>query len=399
MAFLSEFKEKYKDVHLATSADNESILQFFATVVMDTEALQLYYERRPNFFAFIGQQGLPSVTFLFKNKDDSIGGVATITTRSCWVNGALKRVGYSGDLRVSPQLNPRTRVQWRRMYAELIDRYHSWEDIGHVDYMYTVIMGGNRDATRALLKPGANPAYHKIIDFNSINIFAQICSPVCRYLGHRRLKASGYDFSWATSDDFYDVKQFLYRENRQKQLGTGYTETGEGELERRLATWNGFGMDSFLLVRKAGELVACCAPWSNGDTRRIVIKKAPVPLRILGAVMPLFGARSIRVANELKTLYLTSLEINTAFAQEERVALLGLMVDFLFLGEQFKGYNLVSIFNDKTCDFTSGVKGKGYLYTTQDAALYQVLSGDEVKAKRFLTTAENEIVGFELAVS
>jgi hypothetical protein len=397
MAWLTEFKEQYKDIHLATADDNDNILKFFATIAMDTEVLQLRYTRKPDFFDLIEQQGLPSVTFLFKNKDDSVGGVSTITSRQAWVKGEMKRINYHGDLRVSAKLNRRTRMQWRGLYADIVERYHSYEDLGFPDYSYAIIMDGNKDAIRALLKPKASPAFRKMEDFNSINIFAQVCSPVCKALSRRRLRLAGYEFSYATDTDLAELKQFLYAENKNKQLGIGYTETGDGELERRFDVWQSFGVESFVLVRKNGRITACCAPWSNGRSRRVVIEKAPLPLRILGGVMPLFGEKPIKVNSELKTLYLTSVEIDAGLTQDKRANLLGLMVDFLFLGNRLQGYNILSILNNARCDLSQGILHKGYLYTTQKAAMYQVLPDKEVVGKRFLTVGENELLGFDLA--
>ena len=399
MTTLQKICEKFDRVCLATPADNRDILDFFSSIAMDTEALQLRYERAPDFFTFIAEQGMPAAVHLYRNDDGSIGGIASLSTRNCLVNGKEAAILYAGDLRVSTKISRKTRVQWRRHYAEFTANYRRCEDLGCPDYMYTVIMAGNKEALRAFVKPGANPVYRKLMDFNSINIVGQACRPICNLINMNRLKRTDYQIDWADNNDYSSLKQFLYSENKDKQTGTNYTLSDSGELERRLQQWNNFAVSSFIIVRQNGRIVACLAPWSNGNSRRIVVEKAPLPLKILGALLPLCGRRAIKENHELKTLYLTCLEIDSGKSQQQRAEIFGFMLDFLFAGKRWHGYNLVSFLDGFQCPLARGIEKKGYMYSTQKAALYQVLSPAEVREERFLTVKDGEIVGFELATA
>jgi len=399
MTSIQEICEKFDRISVATPADNKDILNFYSSIAMDTQALQLRYERAPNFFTFLAEQGMPTVVFLFKNDDGSIGGVSSLTTRNCLINGNQAKIFYAGDLRSSPRISRKARVQWRRCYAEIVAHYRSCEDLGRPDYMYTVIMDGNKKALQAFIKPKANPVYRKLMDFNSINIVGQICRPICNVRNKRSLERTNYQIDWANNDDFSAIKRFLHNENKGKKLGTNFTVSGAGELERRLQQWNNFAISSFLMVRQNGEIVACLAPWSNGNSRRIVVEKAPLPLKIFGSFLPLCGQRAIKENHELKTLYLTCLEIDSSKGQQERAELFGFMVDFLFASGRRRGYNLISSLDGLHCSLGKGIERKGYMYSKQRAALYQVLSPEEALEKRFLSVTDGEIVGFELATA
>ena len=393
-------KNQYDRITLANHDDNGAILDFFSTIVIDTEVLQLRYDRGPNFFTFLDIQGLPAVVFLFKNDDGSIGGIVSLSTRNCLMNGKNVFIGYAGDLRVSPKISRKTRIHWRRMFIEIIANYRSFPEMGHLDYIYAVIMDDNKNAIQAFIKPEANPVCRKIVSFNSINILGQTFRPVHKCILRKKVKQEGYVFSWADNDDLPALKAFLYKENKEKSLGTDYTESGNGELERRLHDWTDFTISSFLLVRQNEKIIACMAPWSNGGSRRLVVEKAPLSLRIIGALLPLCGQRAIKTNDELKVLYLTSLEVDSGRTQEERANIFGLMIDYIFIDNRCRKYNVVSFLDSANCSFAArAIQGRGYIYYTQQAAIYQFLSPEENQAERFLSVNDGQLVGLELAIS
>jgi hypothetical protein len=399
MTTLQEISKKFNRVFIAGPQDNREILEFFSTISMDTGSLQLRYERSPDFFSFIAPQGEPSVVHLYRNDDGSIGGITTLTTRYCRINGKRSTVLYAGDLRVSPKISRRTRVQWRRHYAHFVANYRACSELGCPDYMFTVIMDGNRDALRAFVKPGANPVYRKLLDFRSVNILARLPRLPIFSKNGRTLHHAGFTFTWAQEADLDGLREFLYRENHDKGLGIDFTRQENGELERRLKNWQDFSVHSFLLAREKGKIVGCMAPWSNGNQRRIVIDKAPMAIRAAGSLIRLLGRQPLREGHELKVLYLSCLEIDSTKDEKTRAGILGAMIDTLFAGTRFRDYNLVTFFDGDTCPLLSGIQGRGYLFSVKKAALYQVLSPDEDSAKRYINPSPGRITGFELATA
>lgn len=401
MASIKELvAEKYDRVSLATEADNAAILAFLPSVAMDTDALQLRYQRDPDFFALLRAQGLPFVVFLFHNDDGSIGGMSVITSRDCLLQGRRTTICYAGDLRISPKISRRARLQWRKIYRDIAAGYRFFAELNYPEYMFTVIMDGNKDAIRAFLKPTANPVYRQLVDFQSVNILAQLWQAGCRRRYRASEKQNGYRFSWASDADLPNIQIFLEQENKGKKLGHNFSASGNDELLRRFTQWPDFSIASFLLLKdKTGEIIATMAPWSNGNARRIVVEKAPLPLRLLGRCLPLFGRRAIKENHELKILYLTCLEINKAKDVTEQQHILALMLDFLAVDRRCRQYNLLSFIDNFHKPLAIGLAKKGYLLTTKKAALYQVLSPEEAKEQRFLTVDEDELPGFELATA
>jgi len=399
MATVKDLVQKYDRVFLATPENNGEILSFFSTISMDTTDLLLRYERSPDFFAFFEPQGLPTVVFLYRNDDGSLGGVSSVSTRNCLVNGKQVVIGYAGDLRLSPKMSRKTRVQWRKIYREFMENYRTYEDLGYPAYMFSVIMAGNRDAMQAFLKPTANPRYHKLLDFNSVNIFGKIFNPAYTFINKIKLKNRNYSMAWAEKKDLPALKYFLAKENNTKKLGFNYTATVNGELERRLRYWDSFNVTSVLLVWQNNTIIACIAPWSNGTSRRVVVEKAPLSLKVLGGILPLCGKKAIKVDDELTILYLTCLEIDSAKSMQEREEIFGFMVDFLITGGHCRQYNIVSFLDGSSCRLSKGIAGKGYVCSKQKSSLYQVLSPEEERGKRFLSVKDGEIVGFELATA
>jgi hypothetical protein len=391
--------DKYTAISLATKSDNQEILDFYGRIAMDTESLQLSYERSPDFFTFMHEQGDSPVVFLFRNNDASLGGMSSLCIRNCLVHGRPAAISYAGDLRTSPKISRRARIHWHRCYTEIVNNYQEFKEIGCPNYLFTVIIDGNKDAIRTFLKPNANPVYRKLLDFNSVNIIGQLSRPLCNLRNKREVNRSGYTFRWAEESDLSALKSFLHRENQAKTLGQNFTGQGDGELERRLERWNNFSINSFLLVCQDDTIVACMAPWSNGSSRRIVVRKAPTALRFIGTILPFLGQRAIKEGHELKVLYLTSFEIDSAKTEAERTRLLGLMIDFLFLSGMCKAFNLVTYLENCNSPFTAALDGKGYIATRKKAAIYQVLSAAEFQEQRFLQVNENELVGFELATA
>jgi hypothetical protein len=399
MTTLKEIGRDFDRVCIAGPQDNREILDFFATISMDTEALQLRYERTPDFFSFIACQGEPSVVHLYRNDDGSIGGITSLTTRYSRVNGRKTAILYAGDLRVSPSISRRTRVQWRRHYAHFVANYRSCAELGCPEYIFTVIMDGNKDALRAFVKPGADPVYRKMFNFQSINILARLPRPLS-LLGRRKIpRLPGLSVRWAAAGDREEIVDFLYRENRNKGLGIDFSRQGNGELERRLRYWQDFGIESFLLAREGGKIVGCMAPWSNGDTRRIVIDRAPAAMRAAGTLLPLLGRQRMRAGHELKVLYLSCLEIASAMDRKTRSAILGTMIDVLFAGPRCRNHHLVTFLDSEICPLVSGIQGRGYLFSAKKATLYQVLSPAEDAQKRYIIPDPEQIAGFELATA
>jgi len=147
---LQQLLKSYKYIQRANQSDGREINKFLETVPMDASNLVLRYTRGDDFFAFFKIQAEKYFVFKFINLDGSIGGICVVVLRRGYVNGEPQMLGYLCDLRVSPKLNKRARVEWRKCYAEFLRNYKKYPELDGCQYMYSAIFGGNEQALNSL---------------------------------------------------------------------------------------------------------------------------------------------------------------------------------------------------------------------------------------------------------
>lgn len=384
--------EKYKFIRLASSKDNNEILEFLKSIPMESGEISLRYERAPDFFSLLKEQGESSAVFVFLEKDGSIGGLSALSIRACWLEGRPSKVAYLSDLRVSPTLNKRARVEWRKCYAEILKNFREIEELEGVDSFYSSILDDNEDAIRSFTRDKSDIVYKPMRKYDSINILGRI--PL--------LSTSSKQFKsrLAINSDKKRILKFLADTNKEKVFGQFFTSTldnTENEWSRRFKTWNNIKIEDFILVEKDGDIVSLCLPWSNGESRRLMVDKANFGLRLLGKAVSILRQKPIGVGHELKVLYLTHLEFSSTLTPSESAECLSEIIDRVYNDKSDSESHIISYLNFEGNELDTSVKGGRFVVQKTPATIYQVMHRDELP--NIINIDKRESIGFELGLA
>ncbi len=395
MIALKDILDKYAYFRLAEKKDNQEILDFFKKIPMESGDLVLRYDRGPDYFDFLNEQGVENFVILFENKDKSIGGISSCSIRNCY-DGNRKRtkVAYFGDLRIASTLSKRTRVKWRIMYEELINNASEVDELKECTRIYTAILNQNKSAIKALTKKSNRPIYHHLISYRSVNIIG--CFPHIKKVENSRYIASNI-----TEEEYHDLQVFLKDQNENKDCGTycSYSDFENDELNRRIKVWGKFDIKNFIIVKHklTGEIVACTCPWQSNNARKLVVEEVSLKYRVLGNIMPLIGGKKCLMGKSMNVLYLTHLEVDSKLKLLDQKDIFRFMLNYLFKSGDNKSSHIVSFIDFSTNSFSSDIS-PFYIKQMTEGSLYQVISEDDYNLKKYMNIPEGQTVGFELAI-
>ena len=428
---LVDILEKYSHIRLAEPQDNTHILSFLANVPMNSGQRSIRYDRSPDYFSFVRKQGEQAFVFVFEMDDGSVGGVASIIMRNQYIGGCLVRTGYHCDLRAHPQLSRKARVQWRRTYSEIVDHYKEIEEFGGCQYFYSALLSENKAAAATLQKnqrnslgakkmKGSKPQafiYREIDDytatmilgrvpgFSSLHGAKKVLRQLTPFLPSRMIRHQQKQYTWrkARAGDTQAIRAFLCRENKALNLGDGIekgSQVDTDELSRRFAQWPDFHITSFILgFAESGELVATLCPWSNGDSRKLILEKAPKSQALLGSLLPFIGGKKIKSGKALDVLHLTHFHLSKELELKEKAELFTLLIQAVFQQTERKNYHMLSFLNPHDLDTTQLLKSLGFVIQSSSGTLCQVLSQKDADDRHFIPQSQERRIHFELAIA
>jgi hypothetical protein len=249
------------------SRDNDELCALFARVTMESDVV-LSVRREPDFTALYRLQSPDWLTVVVE-LDGAIEGTGTIVIRDGYVGGQVRRVGYLGDLRLSPRLQGRMLLE--RFYGALLEDVRARYGC---ELFLTSVIATNRRAVRALAREtprsrrSGRPTYTPIGDFDIRSL---------HLLLPRRAEPSVVRVRRAAIGDVRALSRLLDSDARSRPFGF---VLGVAELERRFAGWPGFGIDSFYVAESgAGDLVGCLALWDAAPVKRMVVSAYRGPMR------------------------------------------------------------------------------------------------------------------------
>lgn len=382
-----ELLNQYPRLQLATEADNEEILDFLDQISMKTERGAITANRRPHFFDLCHIQGDKFFTVLMRNDDDTIGGMGVLSLFPMNVHGTRQVIGYASDLRLSPQMSRKTRVQFHKWYADLAHYCSDIEEFEGSPYILTSIFDENTAAKKALVggssQKSREPHYHPVFSYQNVNVMGR--------------------FPWAKKSPLKcELAQSLSGDQILSLLTSNPNDAEfvwtEEEVLRKLQRL-GKSLNDFLVITdKQKNILACALPLSDEAYRKMVVKNLQLPTKIFGKALPLFGRPSIKDGVPLNTGYLGFLKVSSKL--DKRDALL------CFLNHVFRVQNGLSV-NDRFHSLTffdnqkeqteKFLRRAGYICLTLPATIYQVVHKSSSSPKDWLEFSETKNPDFEVS--
>lgn len=367
----------------AEPGDNEARCALFARVTMETE-LGLSVRRDPDFDALYRLQS-PDWHAVVVELEGRVEGTGTILVRDGYVNGEPRRVGYLGDLRLSPAVQGRLLLD--RAFAGLLagarDRFGC-------ELFLTSVIASNTRALRALVtrtarsRAAGRPVYSPAGDFDIRSL---------HLLVPRRSAGDGVPVRRAVDADIPALARLLDADARRRPFGYVFTEA---EVRRRLAEWPGLEIGSFYVADAgSGDLRGCIALWDATPVKRMVVTAYRGGMRRVRFGYDLvarFLARAPlpRTGETFRSMYVT----HQAIAGND-AGVLRALLEMAYRDAREADHHFLSVCVPHGSVLEPAFRG---FHSTSLGARLFVVSLPEVDASPVLAPAAREWPGFEMAL-
>jgi hypothetical protein len=335
---------------------------------MATPALDISYQRGPDFFRLLRYNGPNQITLIFHDKAGDIAGTGTAIFRPGYIGGKPTTVGYLGDLRMGH--DRRTLIQWRKIIEDMVNYSPSLAETGFCRHFCTAVLQENSKAQAALVRNRRGGfSYKELAQYNITYVLAKSPSPA--RLMNSLLRQPAYSIG---SPDISDLMDFLDEQQRCREYGL---QIKSHELAYRFRHWELLSQDDFLAVfDHTGRIIATTAPWSPHHAKTMTIERMPLSLKAIRRIGNSFrrGLRPLpREGETVDTLYLTHLEISADLDPADRKRAFRTLLDAIFdkyLKTPGSRWHMIG-FAD-FCDWPVTSRFDGYLYFREGATLYSV---------------------------
>ena len=340
----------------AAPADGPAMCELFARVPMETE-LALSIRRDPDFSALLRLQGEDWECWVAE-EEGRVEAMASLVFRDGYLGGEPRRVGYLGDLRLSPRVQGRHLLN--RVYGPTLAA--SMESRGCVASL-TAVIASNERALRALTvdnrRQRGMPRYTPLRHFRIRNVHLTI---------PRLPRRSAFRVRRATESDVPALAAFLDYDARSRPFGQPMPEA---ELRRRLGEWPGLSSESFYLAEdRGGALAGCLAVWDAAPVKRTVVAAYRRGMRRVKRAYDL-AARLLRFprlphpGEELRYLYATHQAVPSADP-----AVLRALLERVYADHRRSGHVLISCFAPEGDPMDAAFRG--FQFTDLPARLFVV---------------------------
>jgi hypothetical protein len=247
-------------VRPALPEDDAACRALLAEVAMDAE-LSLSIRRAPTVDALYALHASAWDSWVVAGEGGAIEGMGSALVRDGYVGGAVRPVGYLGDLRLSGRAAGRMLLE--RSYGPILQAARERQGCR---YWLTAIIASNARARRALTVQTeraarrGRPRYTLVREFDIRSLHLVL---------PRRRERSPFVVRRASEGDVGRVAALLDADARRRPFGYPMPE---GELRRRLACWPGLTIESFHLAEsRSGELVGVVAPWDAAPVKQTIV--------------------------------------------------------------------------------------------------------------------------------
>lgn len=328
MDMQSYVSRHFDNVRIATRDDNERILEFYRKLSMLGGPFNIQFVKDPDYFRFMDYEGKPHYVLVMEDDQKNLEGMCALAVRPCYIDGKIERVAHISDLRFLRKRDRKTKTDWKDLAREFVATGHEIDELGGCKIFLGSFVLANKFARDAFTSLKTPFDISHVANYQMVNLVGR--KPL-KWAGLRgRAQARTVSVSRGTEADRAALRTFLDNESKRRALGFVYAGE-DGELDRRLATWDGFTMNDFFIARNnAGEIIGCFAAWDLSAGRRIIVDNFPAGLGVVARAAKNLGRNVPTPGNALAVLYLTTLELSHTLDKEARGTVFGAMLDALY---------------------------------------------------------------------
>lgn len=380
--------------------------EFFERQKLSFNGLELRASRGERFTDLLRLQNADHETYV-ASEGLRVRASLSLSSGPRWVKNRLANVAFVGDFRIDGSRVARR--GWRTILKSTFSKYASKMGERAPEIHLAAIALENR-AARDIVKPKrpVEHRFHLLRRFRVVNLFARkphgsakdFVANVPKSVEKLAIGLSKGQRAWeetllsrskenlrvefASMYDEMALRSFLETSEKKKFAGFDFGYDMHNEWDRRRAEWPGFSIGRFVIVKKGSEIVACALPWSPGEAKKMIFHGAPAVfvwgfrlLRKLGFRVPVPQA-------DLKTLYLTTMNVSDDVDASSAVHLIA---NFIFQRGLHLPYHVVAFADwwNVSDHFTD------YFAQAMSVGLFRITFDDAPVAE------VKEPVGFEIA--
>lgn len=245
-------------LEIAKPEDNQQILEFYKGFPIKG-VLELKIDRRGDFFAPYAAESDRFRTYLLKNDEEQIQGMASFIIKDVMIEKKVTTVAYGRDLRISN--NRRAIIEWGDHFVpslqDLVDTYG-------VEHFFTSLNMTETQALNAFVRPRnlkrLLPRYYHYRKFNLVTVHGRF--PWAKNpLPHLHIR-------YGNSSNADALIYYLTQKNHQRNLATYWDSYS---FFKQLQRWRGLKLEDFLIAFDSqNNIVGCCAPWSADGIQEMI---------------------------------------------------------------------------------------------------------------------------------
>jgi hypothetical protein len=245
-------------LEVAKPSDNQAILEFYKNFPMKG-VLDIKLDRRGDFFGPYAVESDRFRTYLLKDDQEQVQGMASFTIKEALLNGKITTIAFGRDLRISS--NRRAIIEWGDHFVPTL------QDITNTygaQYFFTSLNMTETAAFNTFLRPKnfkrVLPRYYNYRKFNLVTVHGRL--PWAKTpLPHMQIRHG-------SSVNADALIYYLTQKNHQRNLATYWDSYS---FFKQLQRWRGLKIEDFLIAFDThNNIVGCCAPWSADGIQELI---------------------------------------------------------------------------------------------------------------------------------
>lgn len=254
-------------IDLATAADQAELHSILRRVAVGSASQAYTLRREPDFFGLLGFQGLDYRVLVARSTpaDRKLLGLMTLILERVYLNGEMRQIAYTGDLRLRPEARGQGLGDALMQEAIALARGLGGSDIPVFTCVATDNPAGLRKNQKLAASMGLNMQQLTLLN---ACFFPALPLPLRRPPGFRLRSATAEDLP---------------------AMAALWADLAPGRhLSRAYTAWQGdahfppLQPRDWLLAEYKGELIGFMGLWQQQTLRQVHLLQLPLPLRLLG---------------------------------------------------------------------------------------------------------------------